>query len=122
MNKNGSDDEIMAEHLLKGHKMLPNSCVVCGNPLFSIKGKTVCVICPEQEDLIQEKQNEHVCEKHLKNENETGELKPVCDLSESLQGTLINLCRKIDACDDAERCSKLMDVLKTGIEALVKLY
>lgn len=38
-------DEIMAEHLLKGGKMLAKTCNNCGNPLFEVKGETTCVVC-----------------------------------------------------------------------------
>ncbi len=38
-------DEIMAEQLLKGGKMLAKSCKNCGNPLFEVKGETTCVVC-----------------------------------------------------------------------------
>ncbi len=43
------EDEIMAEYLLKGGKMLEKSCKTCGCPLFEIKGKTVCVVCEENQ-------------------------------------------------------------------------
>ncbi len=41
------EDEIMAEYLLKGGKMLEKSCKICGCPLFEVKGKTLCVVCAE---------------------------------------------------------------------------
>ena len=40
-------DEIMAEYLLKGAKMLGKSCPECGSPLFTVKGETYCVVCRE---------------------------------------------------------------------------
>ncbi len=43
------EDEIMAEYLLKGGKMLEKSCKTCGCPLFEVKGKTLCVVCAENE-------------------------------------------------------------------------
>ena len=42
------DDEIMAEYLLKGGKMLEKSCPACGCPLFEYKKKTFCVVCAEK--------------------------------------------------------------------------
>ncbi|NLZ29659.1 MAG: hypothetical protein GX885_02750 [Methanomicrobiales archaeon] len=39
-------DEVMAEYLLKGGKMLAKSCKICGYPLFEFRGETQCVICP----------------------------------------------------------------------------
>ncbi len=43
------DDEIMAEYLLKGGKMLEKCCKTCGCPLFEYKKKTFCVVCAEHE-------------------------------------------------------------------------
>ena len=43
------EDEIMAEYLLKGGKMLEKACKTCGCPLFEVKGKTLCVVCAENE-------------------------------------------------------------------------
>ena len=44
-----SEDEIMAEYLLKGGKMLSATCPSCGCPLFEIDGQTLCVVCREAE-------------------------------------------------------------------------
>ncbi|HVN66282.1 MAG TPA: Sjogren's syndrome/scleroderma autoantigen 1 family protein [Methanomicrobiales archaeon] len=41
-------DDIMAECLLRGGKMLPKACRACGSPLFEVKGETLCVVCREQ--------------------------------------------------------------------------
>jgi UPF0148 protein len=46
------EDEIMAEYLLKGGKMLEKSCKTCGCPLFEVKGKTLCVVCAENETPV----------------------------------------------------------------------
>lgn len=43
-------DEIMAEHLLKGEKMLSKSCQSCYSPLFEYKGETFCAVCREREE------------------------------------------------------------------------
>src|SRR5512136_1141683 len=43
------EDEIMAEYLLKGGKMLEKTCKTCGCPLFEVKGRTLCVVCAENE-------------------------------------------------------------------------
>jgi UPF0148 protein len=40
-------DDIMAECLLSGGKMLSKACKVCGSPLFEVKGETLCVVCRE---------------------------------------------------------------------------
>src|SRR5512145_434210 len=43
------EDEIMAECLLKGGKMLEKTCKTCGCLVFEVKGKTFCVVCAENE-------------------------------------------------------------------------
>jgi UPF0148 protein len=43
-----SPDDIMAECLLKGGKMLSKACRTCGSPLFEVKGETFCVVCREK--------------------------------------------------------------------------
>lgn len=44
-------DEIMAQYLLKGGKMLAEACPLCHNPLFEYNGKRQCVICHETETV-----------------------------------------------------------------------
>jgi UPF0148 protein len=41
-------DDIMAECLLTGGKMLSKACRACGSPLFEVKGETLCVVCREK--------------------------------------------------------------------------
>jgi UPF0148 protein len=41
-------DDIMAECLLAGGKMLSRACRTCGSPLFEVKGETLCVVCREK--------------------------------------------------------------------------
>jgi UPF0148 protein len=58
-------DEIMAEYLLKGGKMLAKTCPDCNSPLFEYKGETFCVVCREeqrdqQKDDKPERQDENV--------------------------------------------------------------
>jgi UPF0148 protein len=48
-----SDDEIMAEHLLQGARMLARACPDCGCPLFEVKGETVCVVCSAKATGVQ---------------------------------------------------------------------
>ena len=38
-------EDIMAEYLLKGGKMLDKTCPSCGYPMFLVKVDTVCVVC-----------------------------------------------------------------------------
>ncbi|WFN36062.1 autoantigen p27 domain-containing protein [Methanomicrobium antiquum] len=43
-------EDIMADYLLKGAKMLDKSCPECGLPLFNVKGETYCVVCRDYEN------------------------------------------------------------------------
>ncbi|EHQ34786.1 Sjogren's syndrome/scleroderma autoantigen 1 family protein [Methanoplanus limicola] len=47
-------EDIMADYLLKGGKMLEKSCPVCGSPLFIVKGETLCVVCAENSSAAAE--------------------------------------------------------------------
>lgn len=48
----------MAEHLLKGGKMLAKTCPECGTPLFEIKGETLCVVCREAAEEQENKESQ----------------------------------------------------------------
>jgi len=43
-------DEIMAQYLLEGGKMLAESCPMCHNPLFEYKKIRQCVVCQSGEN------------------------------------------------------------------------
>ena len=51
-------DEIMAQYLLKGGKMLAESCPLCHNPFFEYNGKHQCVVCQEEETEHENRQKE----------------------------------------------------------------
>lgn len=132
-----SEDEIMAEYLLKGGKMLEKSCKTCGCPLFEVKGKTLCVVCAEREG---EKKNakgapaappaspaghshhEHgeACSCGGNHEedactcgDEEGGL-----LAEEVAMTVHALCERIHNEKDPNHVLTLMQAVKTGTEAL----
>ena len=44
-------DEIMAEYLLKGGKMLAKTCKECGSPLFEYKGTAASSVSNKQDGL-----------------------------------------------------------------------
>ncbi len=124
------DDEIMAEYLLKGGKMLEKSCPTCGCPLFEYKKKTFCVVCAE-------KKPEPVTKVEPPVAVSPGELLRVQDESPSrvhsspspeiemlvreLSGTILVLCQRIKNDDDPDHCLIFMDAAKIGTEALVNL-
>jgi UPF0148 protein len=126
------DDEIMAEYLLKGGKMLEKTCRTCGCPMFEYKKKTFCVVCAERGQ--DEKDEKGV---------QTGTPSPARPipaipgtaqvplassapvdtqpLEDELVATVRDLCARIRDEEDPDRCLILMDSVKTGIEALACL-
>jgi UPF0148 protein len=119
------EDEIMAEHLLKGGKMLEKSCKTCGCPLFEVKGKTLCVVCAENvtaapksaqaAEPVSPAHHEHV---HTCSCGEDHD--EPCDggLADELAMTIFSLCERIQNEKDPENVLALMNALKAGTEAL----
>jgi UPF0148 protein len=117
------EDEIMAEYLLKGGKMLEKSCKTCGCPLFEVKGKTLCVVCAENEvvkkpgpspaaPVHQEHDQECSCGEHHEATCEGGLL------TDELAMTIVSLCERIQNEKDPENVLTLMNAVKAGTEAL----
>jgi UPF0148 protein len=109
-----TSDEIMAEYLLKGAKMLSRGCPTCGSPLFEIKGETRCVVCAETGQ-------------EQKPAEETGQTQKSSvtegagTLAAELTHSLIILCQKVREEPDPERCLILVEAIGEGIEALLLL-
>jgi UPF0148 protein len=131
-------DDVMAEYLLKGAKMLAKTCPVCGSPLFTYKDRTFCVVCEpgeaKEQDKIKgrEKKQGHVTGGQSRDSpGITGGADPdrnprimayesdalVC----ALETTLITLTERIAIEPDPDRCLSLMNTVKKGIEALTLL-
>ncbi|HWS22625.1 MAG TPA: Sjogren's syndrome/scleroderma autoantigen 1 family protein [Methanoregula sp.] len=113
----------MAEHLLKGGKMLEKSCKTCGCPLFEVKGKTLCVVCAENTPLekpgtapsARERQqpgDECSCGEHHAESCEGGLL------TDELAMTIVSLCERIQNEKDPDNVLALMNAVKAGTEAL----
>lgn len=136
------DEEIMAEYLLKGGKMLEKACKTCGNPLFEVKGKTICVVCAEK--AIAEKPQAPAAaahgaaaatvpasmqahsHAHAHGEGCTcgedhGADECTCNdggLAEELAFTIHSLCLRIQNEKDTNHVLTLMNAVKSGTEAL----
>jgi UPF0148 protein len=128
------EDEIMAEYLLKGGKMLEKSCKTCGCPLFEVKGKTLCVVCAENGPAknaapaaatataaAHAHVHEHgeACSCGVDHDEESCE----CDgdesgLTEELAFTIHSLCLRIQNERDPSQVLILMNAVKSGSEAL----
>jgi len=124
--KQKKEDEIMAEYLLKGGKMLEKTCRQCGCPQFEYKGKTFCVVCAEREH---EKRGASPVKAGEKSPlpTEKGAGRPDADvppdggtvlLDQELAATIHTLCMRISTEEDPDRCLVLMDAVKIGTEAL----
>jgi len=111
-------DDVMAEYLLKGAKMLAKTCPDCGSPMFTYKDRTFCVMC--------ELENEKSSEKTNKLQRKPDEVPqaavrvpaPATGLACALETTLITLSERIACEPDPDRCLSLMNTVKKGIEAL----
>jgi UPF0148 protein len=132
------EDEIMAEYLLKGGKMLEKSCMTCGCPLFEVKGKTFCVVCAENESAGKGEKSAkeektpaapaektaapgHRVESTCTCGEDHGEDSCTCDdggLAEELAFTIHSLCERIHEEKDPNHVLTLMTAVKAGTEAL----
>ena len=119
------EDEIMAEYLLKGGKMLEKSCKTCGCPLFEVKGKTLCVVCAENKAPDKEAKDAKSAKKPAVPAGQKAAFGQgegsTCDdgaLAEELLSTIHSLCQRIQNEQDPESVLKLMNAVRAGTEAL----
>jgi UPF0148 protein len=124
------EDEIMAEYLLKGGKMLEKGCRTCGCPMFEYKGKTICVVCAEHEKQAKEQggrqgRSPAAAAQRSPAIPDAGQAAPAVPapsdtrvLEDELVATVCSLCSRIQSDDDPDRCLALMNSVKAGIEAL----
>lgn len=124
----------MAEALLKGGKMLEKSCRICGCPLFEVKGKTLCVVCAEDDKdtggapapAVAAKgagktKAAAAAEAHAHGEGCTchgSESEEGVILCDDLAETILSLCERIQNERDPENVLTLMNAVKAGTEAL----
>jgi UPF0148 protein len=123
------EDEIMAEYLLKGGKMLEKTCKVCGCPMFEYRKKTFCVVCAEREleqgsmDAPQTGTKTRSPPKPTGTgmvQESSGAPVPAgtAALADELATTVYKLCVRIRVEEDPDRCLTMMNAVKIGIEAL----
>jgi UPF0148 protein len=114
-----SPDEIMAECLLAGGKMLSKACRVCGSPLFEVKGETFCVVCREKGKEAGKEAGEAVTPAApagaaAKVPGSVEKDDPV----KELRMAVAVLARRAREETDPERCLALMEAARKGAEAL----
>jgi UPF0148 protein len=118
------EDEIMAEYLLKGGKMLDKSCKTCGCPLFEVKGRTTCVVCEENKTPASEQDtavadNDSATPHGYECTCSTAEPSQEClMLADALACTIHVLCERIRTEHDPDNILTLMSAVKTGVESL----
>jgi len=139
------EDEIMAEYLLKGGKMLEKTCKTCGCPLFEVKGKTLCVVCAENAPAEKTAKNAGAkalagaagaphahdhgssCGCGMDHDEESctcDEDSCSCEgdeggmLTDELAMTVFSLCERIQNEKDPENVLLLMNAVKAGTESL----
>lgn len=130
-------DEVMAEYLLKGGKMLAKSCKVCGYPMFEYKGETQCVICPlvaseGNQPAPEPPEPELVQAPQVPPQEPAPSPTPVIAKAVSepqthsrvyaeLEETIVHLCERIRSEPRAGECLTLMKAVERGIKALTTL-
>lgn len=124
-------DEIMAEYLLNGGRMLSESCKTCGAPMFEVKGKKICVVCAEYGKQTSETAAESA-NKPQSAENiriivpeyaKASVAKPAVqtDLANSLDSLIAEFCRRAHEETDTSKCLTLVECIRTTAEAKIML-
>lgn len=122
-------EDIMAEYLLKGGKMLDKTCPSCGSPLFLVKGDTMCVVCnkaqveaqtPVKEAVIDpiQKQPESEPEDYAEIFYGVEESDISGDLRDEIEKTMIHLCRKARKESKPKDCLMIMECIKIANDVL----
>jgi UPF0148 protein len=121
MEKKNPDD-IMAECLLAGGKMLSRACRACGSPLFEVKGETLCVVCREAGKEAGKGTGRKM---PAAGPAAAGEPSPVgsgdVDPAAELRMTVAELARRARGESDPERCMALLEAARKGALALALL-
>ncbi|BBL68428.1 Sjogren's syndrome/scleroderma autoantigen 1 family protein [Methanoculleus chikugoensis] len=115
-------DEVMAEYLLKGGKMLAKSCKVCGYPLFEYKGETQCVICPRvapEEPLPEPEPPAPAPEPGRAPAPASREVQG--EAAAEIERTIVHLCERIRTDQRPDECLTLMKAVERGARALARL-
>jgi UPF0148 protein len=116
------EDDIMAEYLLKGAKMLSKTCPDCGCPVFQVKDRTFCVVCEERKSEAPENTPGAVTAKTADVTREpAGADEPSSTLMLALEQAIITLADRASREPEPERCRTLMEAVHEGAEALFLL-
>ena len=116
-------DDIMAESLLRGGKMLPKACRACGSPLFEVKGETLCVVCREKGKETGKGAQAPGAppEPATPGTKQGGATGADPELVKELGAAISALSRRAREEADPGRCVALMEAARKGAEALALL-
>lgn len=110
------EDEIMAEYLLKGAKMLAKTCPGCGCPLFEYKDNTLCVVCTAGGRDTTKEAPAAVAVEGQERSQPPGGAHP--SSVQALEQALVALCERASRETEPGRCLTLMEAVHRGAEAL----
>ncbi len=117
MTDTKNPDEIMAEYLLKGGKMLAKTCPVCHSPLFEYKEKTFCVVCAENETVPSSPQHAAPAQSSGRTPPPHTTMSAPYGLEDEFAQTFRVLLAKAREEQDSTRLLNLMESIKKGAEA-----
>jgi len=112
-------DDIMAECLLRGGKMLSKACRACGSPLFEVKGETLCVVCREKGKEKGKPAGKPA--KAAPPAETAGKAGDAGDPGNELRMAITVLARRAREEEDPGKAAALMEAAKRGAEALALL-
>lgn len=127
-------DDIMAEYLLGGAKMLAELCPKCRAPMFEVKGKRMCVVCAEAPAAPQTEVPKIVAADDSASLPETVRVitpkyakaqstpAPVSsDIPARLDALILQFCARAETEPDPTRCLSYMECIRTAAEARTML-
>jgi UPF0148 protein len=116
-------EDIMAEYLLRGGKMLAKTCSTCGSPLFEVRGVETCVICDAPKAVESSEGDAGGGSKPILAASQVVGSRTLerHDLSESIGATIMVILRRIEEEPDPEHCLTLMKAVWSGAEAIKSL-
>lgn len=116
-------DEIMAEYLLKGGKMLAKTCTDCGSPLFEYKGETFCAVCREaaveEQERVRSEEQAKIPEKNSEPARSDQITKQITDRSvrDQFSHTIKTLLIQIEESSDSRSLKEISDAVKVLSES-----
>ncbi|MBP2145830.1 UPF0148 protein [Methanofollis sp. W23] len=111
-------EDIMAEYLLKGGKMLAKECKVCGSPLFEYKGETLCVVCAERTEQEESASTAPVPAAAPVSPSTPAPQARAGTAEAGIEAAVASLCGRVETETDERRCLTLMQAVLAGAEAL----